>query len=106
MTAMFTRAPRVTLKLFVAGATPSAERAKASLTAVCEQLRVRDPACRVDFEVHDVLVDPDVAILNNVFATPTVIRIAPGPTRRLFGDLSSPEMVMIGLQLAPETATA
>jgi circadian clock protein KaiB len=103
---MFSRAPKVALKLFVAGATPSAERAKSALSAVCEQLRGRDPACRVDLDVHDVLDDPDAAVLNNVFATPTVIRMTPGPTRRLFGDLSSPEMVMIGLQLAAEPARA
>jgi circadian clock protein KaiB len=106
MTAMLSRAPKVALKLFVAGATPSAERAKAALSAICDQLRARDPACRVDLDIHDVLDDPDIAVLNNVFATPTVIRMTPGPTRRLFGDLSSPEMVMIGLQLAADPVSA
>jgi len=43
-----------------------------------------------------------MALLDQVFATPTVIRVSPGPARRLFGDLYSPEMVMIGLQLSPE----
>ncbi len=97
---------RVSMRLFVAGATASSEKAKAALNTICDDLRARAPGHDVDLEIIDVLADPDTALLNQVFATPTVIRVSPGPARRLFGDLSSPEMVTIGLQLSPETTPA
>lgn len=97
---------RVVLRLFVAGATPSAEKAKAALVTICEELDAAMPGAQVELQTVDVLSDPDTALMDNVFATPTVIRVSPGPSRRLFGDLSSPEMVMIGLQLSPEATPA
>jgi circadian clock protein KaiB len=95
---------RVALRLFVAGSTVSAEKAKAALQVVCEELRAASPNVDVDLQTIDVLSDPDTALMDQVFATPTVIRVSPGPARRLFGDLSSPEMLMIGLQLSTEPA--
>ncbi|MCB2109251.1 MAG: hypothetical protein KDE14_16190 [Rhodobacteraceae bacterium] len=95
---------RVALRLFVTGATPSAERAKACIAQVREDLRKQ--CVTVDVQVIDVLSNPDAAAIDDVFATPTVIRVSPAPGRRLFGDLSSPEMVMIGLQILPETVPA
>ncbi|MDX2224476.1 MAG: circadian clock KaiB family protein [Rhodospirillaceae bacterium] len=97
---------RVVLRLFVTGATPSAVRARACLNDVCAELRQAEGDAAVDLQVIDVLSDPESAIMDDVFATPTVIRVAPAPGRRLFGDLSSPEMVMIGLQIAPEPVPA
>jgi circadian clock protein KaiB len=97
---------RIVLRLFVAGATASAEKAKAALDVICADLRSADVSSSVELQVVDVLADPDLALMDQVFATPTVIRVSPGPSRRLFGDLSSPEMVMIGLQLAPEVSLA
>lgn len=106
MNAMSGANRRVVLRLFIAGATPSAEKARHSLQTICDDLRLSAPAADVELQVVDILTDPDTALLDQVFATPTVIRVSPGPARRLFGDLSSPEMVMIGLQLAPEAALA
>jgi circadian clock protein KaiB len=97
---------RVVLRLFVAGATASSEKAKTSLNAVCAELRAQRPGGDIQLETIDVLTDPDTALLDQVFATPTVIRVSPGPARRLFGDLSSPEMVSIGLQLTPDIVAA
>lgn len=95
---------RVVLRLFIAGATSSSEKAKAALNTICEEQRAARPEASIDLEIIDVLTDPDSALLDQVFATPTVIRVSPGPARRLFGDLSSPEMVSIGLQISPELA--
>lgn len=106
MNAVSKTRPRVVLRLFVAGATASAEKAKAALEAVCDDLSTVNPTTEVSLQIVDVLADPDIALMDQVFATPTVIRVSPGPARRLFGDLSSPEMVMIGLQLAPEATLA
>jgi circadian clock protein KaiB len=97
-------ARRIVLRLFVAGSTASSEKAKTSLNTICDDLRARSPENNVELDVIDVLTDPDTALLDQVFATPTVIRVSPGPARRLFGDLSSPEMVTIGLQLSTEGA--
>ena len=96
---------RIVLRLFVAGATVSSQKATTALNTVCEELRASRPEAVVDLEIIDVLTDSDAAFLDQVFATPTVIRVSPSPTRRLFGDLSSPEMVMIGLQLSLEPVT-
>ncbi|MBM3512651.1 MAG: circadian clock protein KaiB [Alphaproteobacteria bacterium] len=92
-------ANRVALRLYVTGQTPSAERAKLCLASVCDELS-RGGHWKVDLKVIDVLSDPESAVMDEVFATPTVIRVVPAPTRRLFGDLSSPEMVLVGLQIA------
>ncbi|MBL8629047.1 MAG: hypothetical protein JNM81_05435 [Rhodospirillaceae bacterium] len=106
MNAVTTANRRIVLRLFVAGATASAEKAKSALDTICADLRSSDITSSVELQVVDVLADPDTALMDQVFATPTVIRVSPGPSRRLFGDLSSPEMVMIGLQLAPEATLA
>ncbi len=97
---------RIALRLFVAGATASSQKATTALHAVCEELRAERPDSIVELEIIDVLADSDAAFLDQVFATPTVIRVSPNPTRRLFGDLSSPEMIMIGLQLSLEPVTS
>lgn len=97
---------RIVLRLFVAGATASAEKAKTALATVCDDLKAVNGCADVELQTIDVLSDPDIALMDHVFATPTVIRVSPGPARRLFGDLSSPEMVMIGLQLAPDIIPA
>jgi circadian clock protein KaiB len=106
MNALSKTTQRIALRLFVTGSTASSEKAKQSMGAVCADLRARHPALVVSLDIIDVLVDPDSALMEHVFATPTVIRVAPGPARRLFGDLSSPEMVMIGLQISPALQTA
>ena len=80
------------LRLYVTGRTPSAERAIAALTALADETPIT-------LQVIDVLDHPEAAMRDQVFATPTVIRVKPGPTRRVFGDLSSKEMLQVGLQL-------
>lgn len=84
----------ICVRLYVTGQTPSAERAIASL----EELR-KDFAGRMTVEVIDVLDDPVSALNDDVYATPTVFRIAPEPVRRLFGDLSRKETLIAGLGL-------
>ena len=106
MNAVTQQTQRIVLRLFVAGATSSAEKAKLALDTICRDLRAVNPTANVELQTVDILADPDIALMDQVFATPTVIRVSPGPARRLFGDLSSPEMVMIGLQLAPEATIA
>jgi len=86
----------ITLKLFVTGRTPSAMRARQALEALLETHTDSD----LRLEVVDVLADPEAALIDNVYATPTIIRSGGGIERRLIGDLSSVEKLEIGLHLA------
>ena len=71
------------VRLYVAGGTPIARRAERSL----RQLTATLPG-RVDIEVIDVVSDPAAAEAAGVLATPLVVREAPGPRRRVVGDLT------------------
>lgn len=88
----------VSLKLFVTGRTPGAIKARLALEALLET----HPDSGLEIKVIDVLADPDAALIDNVYATPTIIRSGGGIERRLIGDLSSVEKLEIGLLL--ETA--
>ena len=83
------------LRLYVTGQTPGAERAIATLHDL-----QREFAGRLTVEVIDVLDDPISALNDDVYATPTVFRIAPEPVKRLFGDLSRKDVLIAGLGLA------
>jgi circadian clock protein KaiB len=84
----------IRLRLYVTGQTPSAERAIATL----DELR-KEFGERMTAEVIDVLDDPVSALNDDVYATPTIFRMAPDPVKRLFGDLSRKETLIVGLGL-------
>lgn len=83
------------LRLYVAGNTARSEQAIADLKRMCEQ--ELGGVYRV--EVTDVLEDPAAAEREKVLATPTVIKELPLPVRRVIGDLSQSEQVLVGLDL-------
>jgi circadian clock protein KaiB len=83
------------LRLFIAGRTPKSEHCIASLRAICEQDLNRE----YELEIIDVLERPQLAEDEKILATPTLIRKLPPPVRRLIGDLSDMEKVLIGLDL-------
>lgn len=85
----------VSLKLFVTGRTPGAVRARLALESLLET----HANSGLEIKVIDVLADPDAALIDNVYATPTIIRSGGGIERRLIGDLSSVEKLEIGLLL-------
>lgn len=86
---------RVVLKLFVTGQTPSSERAVANLQQICEtELRGK-----YMIKVIDVLERPQLAEDEKIIATPTLIRELPPPLRRIIGDLSDKEKVLLGLDI-------
>jgi len=87
------------LKLFVNGASPRAAVAIANLERICkEQL---DGRYRI--QVIDVLKEPHLAEEERVLATPTLIKKLPPPLRRIIGDLSEKDKVVLGLELRPDT---
>jgi circadian clock protein KaiB len=86
------------LRLFVAGTSPTSNRAIANLKALCrDQL-----AERYELEVIDLLQRPVLAREEQIIATPTLIKKLPPPLRRIIGDLSNTEDVLVGLDLRPK----
>lgn len=85
----------VSLKLYVTGRTPGALRARQAV----ESLLQSRSGAGIDLRVVDVLADPEAALIDDVYATPTIIRTGGGIERRLIGDLSSVEKLEIGLLL-------
>ena len=85
------------LRLYVAGQTPRSVRAIDNLNKVCEE----HLAGRYRIEVIDLLKDPALAKGDEIIALPTLVRRLPEPIRKIIGDLSDTEKVLVGLQLRP-----
>lgn len=83
------------LRLYVAGQTPKSVKAFANLQRICEQhLRGR---YRID--VIDLFERPQLAAGDQILAIPTLVRKLPPPLRKIIGDLSNTERVLVGLDL-------
>jgi circadian clock protein KaiB len=87
------------LKLYVAGKTPRAELAIANLRRICEQ----ELGGRYELAIIDVIESPEAAEEARILATPTLIKHLPPPLRRVIGDLSDKEKVLLGLEVSPRT---
>jgi circadian clock protein KaiB len=85
------------LKLYVTGANSRAQVAIANLRRICEE----ELGGRYQLEIIDVLEKPQLAEDDRVLATPTLIKQLPPPLRRVIGDLSDKEKVLLGLELRP-----
>ena len=85
------------LRLYVAGSTSRSQRAIANIKQVCE----RYLAERFDLEVIDIHQQPQLTAADQIVAAPTLIKSLPLPLRRLVGDLSNMEHVLVGLDLQP-----
>src|SRR5688500_19915898 len=89
------------LRLYVTGSRPRAQVAIANLRRICEQ----DLRGQYDLEIIDVLEHPEVAEREKILATPTLIKQLPPPLRRVIGDLSDKEKVLLGLEVRPDSTT-
>jgi circadian clock protein KaiB len=85
------------LRLYVAGQTPKSLAAFANLKAICEKHLQN----KYTIEVIDLLENPQLASGDQIFAIPTLVRKLPEPLRRIIGDLSNTERVLVGLDLKP-----
>jgi circadian clock protein KaiB len=83
------------LRLYVAGQTPKSINAFKNLKAICEDKL----GGTYEIEVIDLLVNPQLAGDDQIFATPTLVRKLPIPVRKIIGDLSDTERVLVGLDL-------
>ena len=86
---------KMVLKLYITGHTYKAERAIANLRQICEE----ELQEQYELIVIDVLERPQLAEDEKILATPTLIRELPPPLRRIIGDLSKKENVLLGLDL-------
>ena len=90
------RAPKsYELRLYVAGQTPKSLAAFANLKKICEQ----HLAGQYHIEVIDLLKHPQLASGDQILAIPTLVRKLPEPIRKIIGDLSDTERVLVGLNL-------
>jgi circadian clock protein KaiB len=87
------------LKLYVTGKTPRAEQAIANLRRICEE----ELQGKYELQIIDVLEHPQLAEDERILATPTLIKRLPPPLRRVIGDLSDTEKVLIGLDVWPDS---
>ena len=85
------------LRLYVAGQTPRSVAAIANLKKICEQ----HLAGRYEIEVVDLMKNPALAQRHQIVAIPTLIRQLPEPLKRIIGDLSNLENVLVGLDIRP-----
>ncbi|MBS1824472.1 MAG: circadian clock KaiB family protein [Acidobacteria bacterium] len=86
---------RYFLRLYVAGPSARSTAAVANLKAVCES----HLKGRYELEVCDIYQQPELAQMEQVVAVPTLIRRLPPPVRRVIGDLSREDRVLVGLDL-------
>ena len=86
------------LRLYVAGETARSSAALENLRRICEE----HLAGKYEIEVIDLLVRPQLAKGEQIVAIPTLVRRLPEPVRKIIGDLSNEERVLIGLDLRPE----
>lgn len=86
---------RFVLRLFVTGQTSRTQIAVRNLTRLCTE-HLGDA---YDIQIIDVLEQPDLAEENRIIATPTLIKVQPPPMRRIVGDLTDSEKVLLGLDL-------
>lgn len=89
------------LKLYITGRTSRAQRAIDNLHRICEE----ELDGRYHMIIIDVLEHPQLAEDEKIMATPTLIKRLPPPIRKVVGDLSDTESVLLGLDVQPFTPT-
>jgi len=87
--------PEFELKLYIAGSTPKSIAAIANLRRICEE----NLKGRYTIEVIDLMKNPHLAKRDQIVAIPTLVRRLPEPLKKIIGDLSNEEKVLIGLEI-------
>jgi circadian clock protein KaiB len=83
------------LRLYVAGQSPKSLRAFANLKVLCDE----HLAGRYEIEIVDLVEHPSLAKSDEILAIPTLVRRLPAPLRKVIGDLSDTERVLVGLHI-------
>ncbi|HEY3274978.1 MAG TPA: circadian clock KaiB family protein [Syntrophorhabdaceae bacterium] len=85
------------LRLYVAGQTPKSLAAFANLKKICDE----HLSGKYRIEIIDLIENPTLAAGDQILAIPTLVRKLPEPVRKIIGDLSNAERVLVGLDLRP-----
>jgi circadian clock protein KaiB len=85
------------LRLYVAGHTAKSQAAVENLNVICES----HLAGRYEIEIVDLLVNPKLAAGDQILAVPTLVRKLPEPIKKIIGDLSNEDKVLVGLDVKP-----
>ena len=96
------RDERYGLRLFVSGSTPRSIRAIQNIKTLCEQQLFG----RYDLEVIDLYQHPELAKPEQIVVTPTLVKRLPLPLRKIIGDLSDHERVLVGLDIVARKQSA
>jgi circadian clock protein KaiB len=83
------------LKLYITGMTPNSKRAVENVKKICEEYLKG----RYELQIVDIYQQPDLAQYDQIIAVPTLIKELPSPFRKLIGDMSNKEKILIGLNL-------
>ncbi len=86
------------LRLYVAGETPKSQNAINNIRKICEE-RLKG---RYEIEVVDLMKSPQLAKGDQIVALPTLVRRLPPPLKKIIGDLSNEERVLVGLDIKPK----
>jgi len=89
---------RYRLRLYVAGQSAKSMTAMRNLERFCEE----HLAGRYEIEVIDLMKNPQLAAGDQILAIPTLVRSLPSPLKRIIGDLSNTEKVLVGLDIRPK----
>ncbi len=89
------------LRLYVAGQTPKSLAAFSNLKTICEE----HLAGKYKIEIVDLLKNPTLAKGDQILALPTLVRKLPEPVKKIIGDLSNTERVLVGLDLRPASVS-
>ena len=89
------------LRLYTAGQTPNSLKAFANLKKICED----HLKGKYTIEVIDLLKNPQLAAGDQILAIPTLVRKLPEPLKKIIGDLSNTERVLVGLDIRPKPLT-
>lgn len=92
---MATRNPQYELRLYIAGQTPKSVAALRNITQYCKT----HLEGKYSIEIIDLLKNPQLAEGDQIFAIPTLVRKVPEPIRKIIGDLSNEERVLVGLNI-------
>jgi len=84
------------LKLYITGQTPNSVRALENLKGICKR---ELQAGQYELHIIDILKEPQLAEDDKIIATPTLVKKLPPPLRKIIGDLSDKEKVLLGLDL-------
>jgi circadian clock protein KaiB len=87
------------LRLYVAGQTPKSIVALANLKRICDE----HMNGQYKIEIIDLMENPQLAQKDQIVAIPTLVRELPAPLKRIIGDLSNTDRVLVGLDVVPQS---